>query len=80
MQQEDSVTTNWHAIGLTLLGDKSGQLSIIQKTYPNDVQQCCIEMFSYWLSSEPTASWSQLIEALIQTGLRTAANNIQCKT
>ena len=80
MQQEDGVTTNWHAIGLMLLGDKSGQLSIIKKDNSNDVQQCCIEMFSYWLSSEPTASWNQLIAALIQTGLRTAASNIQCKT
>ena len=80
MQQEDGVTISWYTIGLMLLGDKSGQLSVIQKNYPNDAQQCCIEMFSYWLHSEPTASWNQLIAALIQTGLRTAANNIQCKT
>ena len=52
-------------MGLELIepGDEDW-LYDIQTDNCNDANMCCKEMFWFWLSEYPNASWSQLIQAL----------------
>ena len=59
------VTPWWYVLGLKLLKkDQEIQLDIIKSNHAGDNQMCCMEMFWYWLSTTPDASWQQLVEAL----------------
>ena len=52
-------------------------LEIIQENHPNDVQKRCNEMFNYWLSNDPAASWDTLINALEQIGQNALAAKLK---
>ena len=56
--------------------EHEGKLKEIKANYPNDVRQCCTEMFQLWLStSKPT--WNQLIHALKEVELNRIADKIE---
>ena len=76
MRNEADVTTKWYDIGLELLDSHTATLNVIKANHPNDVDECCTEMFNKWLGSKPNANWSQLIVALNGIGLNTVAENI----
>ena len=62
----DQVATDWRDLGVQLLPDLFHvQLDIIEENNPTNVQNCCTEMFKYWLKVDTAASWSKLIEALM---------------
>ena len=62
-----SVGLKWHDLGIELLdSDDVKDLDKIEAEYKLDLDKCCTKMFQLWLEKQPTASWSQLIEALRQ--------------
>jgi len=66
-------------LGLELLDVKDeGKLKEIQRNHPQDVGECCKQMFQLWLDKCPGATWNQLIQALRENsvGLNQLANKI----
>ena len=83
MQQprlKDSVTIKvieWYDLGLQLdINDY--ELDLIQKDHRGDVRACRREMFRTWLKSFPTATYQQLVQALLAIGENREACRI-CK-
>ena len=70
------VATRWYDLGLELLDSNTAVLDVIQSDYQSDNTRCS-KMFKAWLEKKPEASWSQLVTALNNIGLGTAADNIR---
>ena len=76
MKREDvDITTQWRELGLELV-DSNKILKEIGANHPNDVCACCRIMFERWLEITPDASWSQLITALNNARMNTAADAV----
>ena len=74
----DSVGLKWHDLGIELLDfDDVEELEKIEAQYQSDLDKCCTKMFLLWLKKQPSASWSQLIEALRQVKLHALVNKIE---
>ena len=76
----NEVSSKWHDLGLELLEpEDEGSLNDIKCNNPNDVAECCKEMFQLWLNKYPDASWNQLIESLKEpsVGLNHLASKIE---
>ena len=59
------VTPQWYELGVKLLKeDQELHLDVIQSNHTGDNRKCCMLMFWYWLSTNTSATWKQLIEAL----------------
>ena len=64
------LAARWHDIGTQLLTvDTVGVLDVIKADHPNNASACCDKMFAKWLELQPQATWSQLIQALDDTGM-----------
>ena len=76
------LAARWHDLGKELLtNDTVGTLDVIMADHRNDVSACCNKMFAKWLEFQPSATWSQLIAALRNIGMKTAAENVdKCLT
>jgi len=72
---EPGVATKWYKLGLELLDSNTAVLDVIETNQPSDDDRC-IRMFKKWLEMKPDASWSQLVVALNNIGLKTAAENV----
>ena len=71
------MAARWHDLGTELLtNDTIGTLDVIKADHPNDVSACCNKMFVKWLELQPSATWSQLIAALSNIGMKTAAESV----
>ena len=58
------VAPHWYDLGITLLyEDQESYLDVIKLNY-TDKRECCKAMFWYWLSTNTTATWKQLIDSL----------------
>ena len=76
MRIEDiDITTQWRNLGLELV-DSNKTLKVIEADHPSDVNACCRLMFEKWLEAKSDASWSQLVIALENIKMYTAANAI----
>ena len=73
--QDIDITTQWLHLGIKLIEDIY-PLQIIKANHPNDASTCCHRMFQTWLERSPDASWSQLITALKDIKMNTAAHRI----
>ena len=71
----DGVATQWYNLGLQLL-DNYNMLDKIKSNCQGDTECCCNEMFKKWLEVKPDASWDQLIAALKEVELITAAKHV----
>ena len=69
------IATNWYDLGLELVHSHS-ILKVIETNHPSDVETCCCKMFQKWLERTPDASWNQLITALNNIEMKTAANAV----
>ena len=69
------ITTRWRDLGLELV-DSDKILKVIEANHPSDVDTCCRLMFEKWLERTPDASWSQLVTALNNIEMNTAADAI----
>ena len=71
------LAVRWHDLGTELLtNDTIGTLDVIKADHPNDVSACCNKMFVKWLELQPSATWSQLIAALSNIGMKTVAESV----
>ena len=70
------VATRWYDLGVDLLDSNTAVLDVIQSDHLSDNARCS-KMFKAWLEIKPDASWSQLVTALNNIGLNTAADNVQ---
>ena len=69
--------TKWKDLGIHLLGSgHSGKLDVIETNSPKNVEECCTNMFQYWLDVDPTATWNKLISALKEIGLNTLSEKL----
>ena len=65
-----NVATKWYELGVELLDEKEEcNLNIIESNCGKDVKKSCLEMFRLWLSTNPDASWWQIMEALKSPGV-----------
>ena len=69
------VATRWFDLGVELLNSNTAVLDVIKTSLQRDDERCS-EMFKTWLQMKPDTSWSQLVTALHNIGLNTAANNV----
>ena len=59
------VIPRWYELGVKLLReDQESHLDVIQSEHYGDHKMCCKQMFWYWLSTNVSATWKQLIDAL----------------
>ena len=74
--------SEWYPLGIQL-GLEDYRLRIIRNnnaSLSDSCQQCTIDMFQKWLDSSPvTPSYEQLYEALVNCGMRTAADYLEKK-
>ena len=66
------VTQKWKELGIILLQkgkDPVAQLEAIRADHPSNNRTCCLNMFQFWLETDTTASWEQLITALCSNGV-----------
>ena len=68
----------WRDLGIELLGqDGIAELDMIKANNSDSVTKCCSEMLTLWRQRQTTASWNQLIEALVQVKLNRVAEEIR---
>ena len=73
------VATRWYYLGVELLDSNTAVLDVIETSHQRDDDRCR-EMFKTWLEMKPDANWSELVTALQNIGLNTAAKNVKiCK-
>ena len=59
------VSTHWYDLGIILLDEEyESYLDVIVSSHGSDIRECCKKMFWYWLSTNTSATWKQLLEAL----------------
>ena len=69
------ITTKWYDLGIVLV-DSVRVIKQIEADHRNDVSTCCRIMFEKWLDMKSDASWSDLVTALNNTEMKTAADFI----
>ena len=72
-------STKWYELGLQLLEERTSIriLGEIEHDNPNNTSRCCTKMFERWLNQQPNASWDQLLTALDNINMNTAAEQIR---
>ena len=70
------IATKWYELGLKLV-DNNEVLKVIEADHPNNTNTCCRVMFEKWLEKTPNASWSQLVAALDNIKMKTAADAVR---
>ena len=62
------VSTHWYDLGIKLLNEEyESHLDIIESSHGNDKKECCKKMFWYWLNTNTSATWGQLVGSLTIT-------------
>ena len=65
MKYRNKIAPHWRDLGLQLLQEEyTDKLDVIQANHHNKVEDCCDEMFQYWLKVDTEANWKKLIDAL----------------
>ena len=76
IRNEGGVATRWYDLGVELLDSNTAVLDVIKTSHQRDDHRCS-DMFKTWLEMKPEANWSQLVTALHNIGLNTAARNLK---
>ena len=77
MRIEDiEIATKWYELGLELV-DSNKVLKVIEADNPRNTNTCCRVMFEKWLEKTPNASWSQIVTALDNIKMNTAADAVR---
>ena len=69
------IATKWHVLGPELLVNNN-VMQDIEANHCSDVSTCCRVMFEKWLEKTPDASWDELVTALNDIDMKTAADFI----
>ena len=79
LAKELKEVNDWYTFGVAL-DIPVRQLRIIQSSNPHaGVDRWLVDMFEYWLSSNPDASWKDIIQALEQTDQLVLAAEVKIK-
>ena len=70
------IATKWYELGLELV-DSNKVLKVIEADHPHNTNTCCRVMFEKWLEKTPNASWNQLVTALDNIKMNTAADVVR---
>ena len=70
------IATKWYELGLELV-DSNKALKVIETDHPHNTNTCCRLMFEKWLEVKSDASWSQLVTALDNIKMNTAADAVR---
>ena len=73
--RNEDITTKWYDLGLEL-NISNGVLKMIKLDHHLDAHACCCRMFDTWLERTPDANWEQLVTALNNIRLHTAADAV----
>ena len=68
--------SQWYTLGLAL-GLEEDVLNNIEVNQSNKSMKCKRAMFRKWLESNPTASWNDLLKALVQIGEEEIAEKVR---
>ena len=79
VMRRESLAMHWYELGVELLPSNNNSLEVIKANHHNDVSTCCREMFLTWLKMKPGASWDQLVAALNEIELGSAAHAVSKK-
>jgi len=71
----DVKVKSWYKLGLKL-DIKDDDLDTIESNHPRDQEVCKRDMFKAWLRNCPQPSYSQLVQALVESGDVSEANNL----
>ena len=69
------IATKWYELGLELVDNRI--LKVIRADHHNDTNTCCHVMLEKWLEIKSDASWSQLVTALENIEMITAAEAVR---
>ena len=69
------IAAKWRELGPVLI-DSYNIIRLIETNHRNDVTTCCRVMFEKWLERTPGADWDQLVAALNEIDMKTAADVI----
>ena len=65
MKYRINIAPHWQDLGMQLLPEKyTDKINVIKADHDNKVEDCCHEMFQYWLQVDTEANWKKLIDAL----------------
>ena len=67
--------SRWNYIAV-FLDIPEGQIEIIKKNHPNDVEQSSFDMLTFWLHDGICPCWCHFIDALYTAGLRDLAKQV----
>ena len=67
--------SHWNYIAV-FLDIPEGQIEIIKKNHPNDVEQSSFDMLTFWLRDGICPCWCHFIDALYAAGLRNLAKQV----
>ena len=76
LSEELSDVIQWYVLGIKLNLPQS-VLAIIEANHPRDIERCRLEMLNKWLQMTPTASWSEIVQALYEMDLHSVAQKVQ---
>ena len=83
----NDVAPRWYELGIELFDEKDeyeAKLDLIKTNHQNNNEECCKEMFLYWLKTHPKATWQQLLDSLksstVQLGTVAAKIKEMCCT
>ena len=78
MKYRDKIAPHWRHLGEQLMQEKFiYKLNIIKVNHPNNLEDCCYEMFQLWLEVDTEANWNKLIDALECMDLNATAAKIR---
>ena len=76
------VTAKWYELGIALLPNSCmAKLDEICEIYSKNYHKCCLMMIDHWLKITPSATWSDILQALRSSalGLTAIAEEIEMK-
>jgi len=71
--------SSWEDLGRILLDEKDTHKIGIIKKNDSDVEKQCSAMFQTWLTTQPKATWRQLLLALLKIDLVDLARDIELR-
>lgn len=76
-----TVNVKWYDLGIQLLSKLEdggvNKLTTIRKNNPQDSEECCTQMFQYWLNTAKDASWNTLVDAVKSLDLIVFAETLE---
>ena len=71
------VASKWSSLGFELLDEsQSAKIETIKTDHKNS-EECCKEMFTYWLETHPDVNWHDLVKALKIVSLQMVAADLE---